>query len=126
MYKMKKSILIVDDSESIRELVGRILENANYNVYKSINGKDALDTLAEMDQLVSLIITDLFMPVMDGFGFVKEIRNDDKFRFTPILMLTTESHMEKKLEAKKAGVTGWMVKPFEEEKLLKIVHKIIR
>ncbi|MEL7145905.1 MAG: response regulator [Bacteroidota bacterium] len=123
---MKKSILIVDDSESIRELVGKILENADYTVYKAINGRDALDTLAEMDHLVSLIITDLFMPVMDGFGFINEIRNDDKYRFTPILMLTTESHMEKKLEAKKAGVTGWMVKPFEENKLLKIVHKVIR
>ena len=123
---MKKSILVVDDSESIRELVGKILENADYRVYKSINGRDALDTLAEMDHLVSLIITDLFMPVMDGFGFINEIRNDEKYKFTPILMLTTESNMEKKLEAKKAGVTGWMVKPFEEQKLLKIVHKIIR
>lgn len=123
---MKKTILIVDDSESIRELVGKILENAGYQVYKSINGKDALDNIVNIKEPISLIITDLFMPVMDGFGFIGEIRNDEKYRFTPILMLTTESNMEKKIEAKKAGVTGWMVKPFQEDKLLKIVHKIIR
>lgn len=123
---MKKTILIVDDSESIRELVGKILENAGYQVYKGINGKDALDTIVTIEDPISLIITDLFMPVMDGFGFIKEVRNNEDFRYVPILMLTTESNMEKKLEAREAGVTGWMVKPFEEEKLLKIVHKIIR
>jgi len=126
MSKMKKTILIVDDSESIRELVGKILENAGYLVYKSIHGEDALENLTRINESISLIITDLFMPVMDGFGFINEIRNDEQYQFTPILMLTTESNMEKKLEAKKAGVTGWMVKPFEEDKLLKIVHKIIR
>ena len=123
---MKKTILIVDDSESIRELVGKILQNAGYQVYKGINGKDALDNMASIKEPISLFITDLIKPVMDGFGFINEIRNNEDYKFTPILMLTTESNMEMKLEAKKAGVTGWMVKPFEEQKLLKIVHKIIR
>ena len=126
MSNMKKTILIVDDSESIRELVGKILQNAGYQVYKGINGRDALDNMIDIKEPISLFITDLFMPVMDGFGFINEIRGDDKYQFTPILMLTTESNMEMKLEAKKEGVTGWMVKPFEEEKLLKIVNKLIR
>ncbi len=123
---MKKTILIVDDSESIRELVAKILENAGYNVFRGVNGKDGLDVLRTIENQVSLVITDLFMPVMDGFGLINEIRNDEKYLYTPILMLTTESNMEKKMEAKKAGVTGWIVKPFEEAKLLKVVRKIIR
>ncbi|MEQ9403811.1 MAG: response regulator [Cyclobacteriaceae bacterium] len=123
---MKKNILIVDDSESIRELVGNSLENAGYNVVKGIHGKDGLEVLRNFDSAISLIITDLFMPEMDGIDLIKAVRKDDTYQFVPILMLTTESQAEKKLEGKKAGATGWMVKPFEEGKLLRIVKKVIR
>jgi two-component system chemotaxis response regulator CheY len=123
---MKRNILIVDDSESIRELVGNTLENAGYKVFKGINGKDGVECLHKIDETISLIITDLFMPVMDGIELIKEVRLSDEYKYVPILMLTTESNLDKKMEAKDAGVTGWMVKPFAEDKLLKIVHKVIR
>lgn len=123
---MKKNILIVDDSESIRELVGNSLENAGYNVVKGINGKDGIEVLKAYEDTVSLIITDLFMPEMDGIDLIKEVRKDSTYQFVPILMLTTESQAEKKLEGKRAGATGWMVKPFEEGKLLRIVNKVLR
>lgn len=123
---MKKNILIVDDSESIRELVGNSLENAGYNVVKGVHGKDGLEVLRNFDSTISLIITDLFMPEMDGIDLIKEVRKDHLYQFVPILMLTTESQSDKKLEGKKAGATGWMVKPFEEGKLLRIVKKVIR
>jgi len=123
---MKKNILIVDDSESIRELVGNSLENAGYSVVKGVNGKDGIHQLKSYPDTISLIITDLFMPEMDGIDLIREVRKDDTYRYIPILMLTTESQAEKKLEGKRAGATGWMVKPFEEGKLLSIVKKVIR
>ena len=123
---MKRNILIIDDSESIRELIGYTLENAGYIVHKAVNGKDGVESLQKIGETISLIITDLFMPEMDGIDLIKKVRADDNYQFVPIIMLTTESHIEKKLEAKKAGVTGWMVKPFEQETLLKIVHRVIR
>ncbi len=123
---MKKTILIVDDSESIRELVGNSLEKAGYDVLKGVNGKDGFKVLKESEITISLVITDLFMPEMDGIDLIKEVRKDPTYQFVPILMLTTESQAEKKLEGKKAGATGWMVKPFEEGKLLRIVKKVIR
>ena len=123
---MKKNILIVDDSESIRELVGNSLEKAGYSVIKGVNGKDGIEVLKSFNDTVSLIITDLFMPEMDGIDLIREVRKDSQYKFVPILMLTTESQAEKKLEGKKVGATGWMVKPFEEGKLLRIVKKVIR
>lgn len=123
---MQKKILIVDDSESIRELVGSTLEQAGYKVYKGVNGKDGLERLKTLDDTISLVITDLFMPIMDGLDLIRNVRKMDEYKFVPILMLTTESHIDKKMEGKKAGVTGWMVKPFEEDRLLRIVRKILR
>lgn len=123
---MEKNILIVDDSESIRELVNVTLTDAGYTVYKGINGIDGLEQLKKIEGRVALIITDLFMPEMDGLQLIKEIRKDDKYKYVPILMLTTESQMEKKLVAKKEGVTGWIEKPFDQERLMKIVQKVIR
>ena len=121
---MGKNILVVDDSESIREVVSFTLENEGYNVKVGNDGTDALKHFN--GDPIDLVITDLHMPEMDGIDMIRAIRNIEEFKYTPILMLTTESHMDKKVEAKKAGVTGWMVKPFEEEKLVKIVRKIIR
>jgi len=123
---MKKNILIVDDSESIRELVSVTLKGEGYEVYKGVNGKDGVEQLKQIEGRVSLIITDLFMPEMDGLGLVREVRMLDEFKYTPILMLTTESQIEKKMVAKKEGVTGWIEKPFDQNRLLRIVQKVIR
>ena len=121
---MSKNILIVDDSESIREVVIFTLENAGYNVISAIDGLDALKKLE--GQPVDLIITDLHMPHMDGIGLIKEIRKKDTYKFIPILYLTTESQHSLKMEAKQAGATGWIVKPFMPEKLIAAIEKIVR
>lgn len=121
---MQKKILIVDDSESIREVVHFALSNANYDVKVSIDGEDALKYLD--GEPINLIITDLNMPKKNGIELIKSVRGNEAYKFTPILVLTTESHNNKKLEAKAAGATGWIVKPFVTEKLLSIVQKVIR
>lgn len=121
---MAKTILVVDDSESIRELVGFTLENAGYHVTRCINGKDALINFDKI--AVDMVITDLYMPEMNGMEFIKEIRKSDANRHIPILFLTTESQLSKKEEAKQAGATGWIVKPFVPEKLLVIVKRVLR
>jgi two-component system, chemotaxis family, chemotaxis protein CheY len=122
---MSKKVLIVDDSESILEVVGFVLENAGFEVYKGIDGVDALNVIDE-NGIVDLIITDLHMPNMDGISFIKEVRAKEEFKFTPILFLTTESQAEKKMQAKEAGATGWIIKPFVPEKLLAVISKVLR
>ncbi|MGB9747480.1 MAG: response regulator [Bacteroidales bacterium] len=121
---MAKKILIVDDSESIRELVTFTLSNEGYDVSVGINGLDALKFLDGSD--IDLIITDLYMPEMDGIAFIREVRNREHYKHIPILFLTTESQNEKKLEAKQAGATGWIVKPFVPAKLLEALNKVLR
>ncbi|NOZ47636.1 MAG: response regulator [Chlorobi bacterium] len=121
---MAKNILIVDDSESIREVVSFTLENAGNNIDKAIDGVDALKFLEKNNY--DLIITDLHMPNMDGIDLIKEVRKMEKHKFIPILFLTTESQTEKKMLAKAAGATGWIVKPFVPEKLLMAVNKVVR
>ena len=121
---MEKTILIADDSESIREVVSFTLEKAGYKVLAGVDGEDALRFLSEDG--ISLIITDLHMPVLDGIGLIKAVRSNQKYQYVPILLLTTESQAEKKAEAKEAGATGWIVKPFVAEKLLEVVRKVIR
>jgi two-component system, chemotaxis family, chemotaxis protein CheY len=120
-----KTILIADDSDSVRELVSFTLENAGYHVLVGVDGEDALKHLnsgAEID----LVLTDLHMPKLDGIGLIKSIRSKPQYQYVPILFLTTESQAEKKEEAKAAGATGWIVKPFVPEKLLATVTKVIR
>jgi two-component system chemotaxis response regulator CheY len=121
---MPKTILIVDDSESIRELVGLTLESSGYQVIKGVDGKDALRFLDGRE--LDLVITDLNMPEMDGIQLIREVRANSTYSTIPILMLTTESQATKKDEAKAAGATGWIVKPFVQEKLLQVVKKVIR
>lgn len=121
---MNKNILIVDDSESIREAVSFTLESADYQVEKAVDGQDALQKLQSGSY--QLIITDLHMPNMDGISLIKEVRAREEFRFLPILFLTTESQGTKKEEARAAGATGWIVKPFVPEKLVAVVQKLIR
>jgi len=123
---MSKSILIIDDSESIRELVGSTLEEAGYDVRRGVNGEDGLNCLREMDENVKLIITDLNMPVMDGIQLIKEVRKKGQYKYLPIIVLTTETQTMKKKEAKDVGATGWIVKPFERERLLGVIKKVIR
>lgn len=121
---MGKHVLVVDDSESIREAVGYTLESAEYQVVKANDGIDAIEKLKSNS--FSLIITDLHMPNMDGISLIKAIRANAAHQFLPILFLTTESHVAKKEEARLAGATGWLVKPFVPEKLVAVVHKLIR
>jgi two-component system, chemotaxis family, chemotaxis protein CheY len=118
---MTKSILIVDDSESIRELVSYVLNEAGYQVFIGIDGVDAQKYLD--GRKIDLIITDLNMPKLDGIELVKKVRSHTEYGFTPILLLTTESQVAKKEQAKTAGATGWIVKPFVKEKLLAVVKK---
>ena len=119
-----KTILIADDSDSVRELVSFTLENAGYKVLAGRDGQDALKHLT--GEIIDLVLTDLHMPNLDGIGLIKEIRARPEYEFVPILFLTTESQAGKKEEAKEAGATGWIVKPFVPERLLATVSKVIR
>lgn len=121
---MKKTILIADDSESVREVVSFTLQNAGYNVLIGVDGEDAQKYLDGSD--IHLVVTDLHMPKMDGIGLIKVIRGKEAYQGVPILFLTTESQAGKKEEAKAAGATGWIIKPFVAEKLLTAVQKVIR
>jgi two-component system chemotaxis response regulator CheY len=121
---MKKTILIADDSESVREVVSFTLQNAGYEVLVGVDGSDALKFLDGKE--IHLVVTDLHMPNMDGISLIKEIRSRDSYKGIPILFLTTESQAAKKEEAKAAGATGWIVKPFVADKLLSAVQKVIR
>lgn len=120
-----KKILIVDDSDSIREIVSITLINEGYDVIKSVDGNDALNKLETVNDL-DLVITDLHMPNLDGIGLIKKLRASDKFNRIPILFLTTETQMNKKIEAKEAGATGWIIKPFMPAKLIIAVKKVIK
>ncbi len=121
---MEKTILIVDDSESIREVVIFTLENAGYKVLSAVDGQDALKHLN--GNHFDLILTDLHMPNLDGIGLIKEVRKMEAYKYVPILYLTTESQQSIKMEAKQAGATGWIVKPFMPEKLIAAIGKIIK
>jgi len=121
---MSKTILIVDDSESIREVVSFTLKNEGYEVLVGIDGKDALKFLD--GKHIDLIITDLHMPEMDGIEFIKNVRTMEKYKRIPILFLTTESQASKKMEAKEAGATGWIIKPFVPAKLIAALKKVLR
>jgi two-component system chemotaxis response regulator CheY len=119
---MAKSILVVDDSPSLRQMLVMTLQEAGFSVMQGENGKDALGKLGA--QRVDLVITDLNMPVMDGITLIKNLRARTESKFTPILMLTTESSAEKKQEGKAAGATAWIVKPFDPPKLLQAVDRL--
>lgn len=119
---MAKTIMIVDDSASIRMVVGIALRGAGYEVIEAKDGKDGLDKLT--GQKVHLIISDVNMPVMDGITFVKSVKELANYRFTPIIMLTTESDESKKREGQAAGAKAWVVKPFKPEQMLGAVQKL--
>ncbi len=121
---MAKTILIVDDSESIRAVVGIALRSEGYEVIVGEDGQHGLELLIANEQ-VNLIISDLNMPRLDGIGFLKEVRKLEKFKYLPFLILTTESQETKKMEAKNSGATGWIIKPFVKEKLIAVVKKVM-
>jgi len=120
---MAKTIMVVDDSLSIRQVVGIALRQAGYDVIEGCDGADALAKLT--GQKVNLIISDVNMPNMDGISFVRELKTRPAYKFTPVLMLTTESQEDKKEQGKAAGARAWMVKPFKPDMLLAAVQKLV-
>ena len=120
---MAKTIMIVDDSASLRQDVSISLRSAGYDVLEGADGADALKKLT--GQKVHLIISDVNMPNMDGISLVKEIKKLPAYKFTPIVMLTTESADAKKSEGQAAGAKAWMLKPFNPPQLLAVVQKLV-
>lgn len=120
---MKKLIMIVDDSASLRQVVKMTLEKMGYDVLEAKDGKEALDKAK--GKKINLIITDLNMPVMDGITFIKELKKLPEHKFTPVMMLTTESQQSKMMEGKAAGAKAWLVKPFKPEQITAAIEKLI-
>ncbi|MFT5717071.1 MAG: two-component system chemotaxis response regulator CheY [Oleiphilaceae bacterium] len=117
------TILAVDDSASMRQMVSFTLKGAGYTVIEAEDGQKALDKAK--GSAVDLVLTDVNMPVMDGIELVRNLRTLPAYKFTPILMLTTESAGDKKVQGKNAGATGWLVKPFNPEQLLATIKKVM-
>lgn len=119
---MGKTILTVDDSASVRQMVAFTLRSAGYDVIEASDGQDALERLKGA---VHLVITDLNMPRVDGIELIRRIRAMPAYKYVPVIMLTTESQDEKKQAGKAAGATGWIVKPFRGEQLLLVLKKVL-
>lgn len=116
-------ILAVDDSASMRQMVAFTLKSAGHEVVEAVDGKNALDIAQK--QSFNLVLTDVNMPNMDGLTLTKELRALPSFKFTPILILTTEAGGDKKTQGKAAGATGWLVKPFNPEQLLSTIKRVL-
>jgi two-component system chemotaxis response regulator CheY len=119
---MSMTVLTVDDSRTMREMLRLALTDAGYRVVQAEDGIHGLEVLAA--EAPSVIVTDINMPRMDGFGFIEEVRSDPNYRGVPILVLTTESDAEKKNRARMAGATGWIVKPFNPVKLVDAIRRV--
>jgi len=120
---MAIKVLIVDDSASIRQVVGMTLKNAGYDVLEGVDGKDALTKLD--GRKVHLIISDVNMPNMDGITFIREMKQHPSYKFVPVIMLTTEGAEDKKKAGQEAGAKAWVVKPFQPAQMLAAVTKLI-
>jgi two-component system chemotaxis response regulator CheY len=120
---MTKQILAVDDSASMRQMVGFTLRHAGYAVIEAADGVDALNYARS--NAVDLVLTDVNMPNMDGITLVRELRQLNSYKYVPMLVLTTEAGQDKKMQGKEAGATGWLVKPFNPEKLLATIAKVL-
>lgn len=120
---MAKRILIVDDSTSVRTVCGIALREAGYEVIEASNGQEGLTRLT--GERIHLIISDVNMPVLDGIGFLKEVKRHPSYKFTPVIMLTTESGEDKKQEGRAAGAKAWIVKPFQPRIMLDAVSKLV-
>ena len=118
------SILAVDDSASMRQMVSFTLKSAGYEVVEAVDGEDAIEKTRSRD--FNLVLTDQNMPRLDGIGLTRKLRDNPKFKLTPILILTTESSDQMKQAGRAAGATGWLVKPFDPAKLIEVIGKVIR
>lgn len=119
---MSKTILTIDDSRMMREMLLMVLQGAGFNVVQAEDGVEGLEALARAAP--DLIITDINMPRMDGYGVIEGVRQDPRYRAMPILVLSTESSPEKKKRARDAGATGWIVKPFQADTLIDVVRRV--
>ena len=120
---MPKTILAVDDSASIRQMVSFTLKSAGYDVVEAVDGMDGLEKAKA--RAINLVLTDQNMPRMDGLTLIRTLRGLPQYKATPILMLTTESSDAMKTQGRAAGATGWLVKPFDPQKLMEVVKKVI-
>jgi two-component system chemotaxis response regulator CheY len=120
---MSKVILTVDDSRTMRDMLNLALVDAGFRVTQAVDGMHGLEVLRDQEP-PHVIVTDINMPKLDGFGFIEAVRKDGRFRAIPILVLTTESDTEKKNRARKAGATGWIVKPFDPLKLVEAIRRV--
>ncbi len=119
---MTKTVLTIDDSRTMRDMLLLALEDAGFTVIQAVDGVEGLETLAARG--ADVVITDINMPRMDGFGVIEGVRADPNHRATPVLVLTTESDADKKARARAAGATGWIVKPFDPAKLVDAVRRV--
>jgi two-component system chemotaxis response regulator CheY len=119
-----KTIMTVDDSASLRQMIGVVLRGGGYEVVEAVDGMDALSKLK--GQELQLFLTDVNMPNMDGLEFTRQLRAMPQYKFIPIVLLTTESHTDKKQQGKAAGATAWIIKPFDPDQLLAVVKKVMR
>jgi two-component system chemotaxis response regulator CheY len=120
---MKKRILAVDDSPSVRQMVKLTLSGAGYDIVEAGDGAEGLSKARA--NVLDMVVTDLNMPVMNGLGLIRELRKLPAYRGVPILFLTTESDPEMKQQAKAAGATGWITKPFQQDQLVAVVRKVL-
>ena len=120
---MGKVILVVDDSSSMRQVVGMALKGGGYDVIEACDGKDALTKLG--GQKIHLVVSDVNMPNMDGITFVREMKKIAAYKFVPVIMLTTEGSDEKKKAGQEAGAKAWVIKPFQPQQLLAVVSKLL-
>jgi two-component system, chemotaxis family, chemotaxis protein CheY len=120
---MNKTILIVDDSSSLRTVVALALKRASYDVIEAVDGQDGLEKLD--GRKINLIVSDVNMPRMDGIEFVKQVKQHPRYKFTPVIMLTTEGQDAKKEQGRAAGAKAWIVKPFSPPVLLDAVSKLV-
>lgn len=121
---MSKTVLTIDDSRTMREMLNHALVEAGYRVIQAVDGVDGLEVLQANAGMVDVVITDINMPRLDGFGVIEGVRANPDHRATPILVLTTESDAEKKNRARQAGATGWIVKPFDPTKLIDAIERV--
>jgi two-component system chemotaxis response regulator CheY len=122
---MSREALVVDDSATMQEMVSFTLSKAGFSVTRASNGKEALKSL-EGSRVFDLVVTDLNMPEMDGITFIKSLRAIGAYKFIPVLMLTTEGGDDRKSQGRAAGASGWLTKPFDPEKLIAVVKKVVR
>jgi two-component system chemotaxis response regulator CheY len=124
----EKLVLIVDDSKTVCSSVEYALSEVKCRVLKAENGKEALEVIDGVyndENIISMIICDVNMPVMDGITFLKQVKMNEKYKFIPILVSTTEIEEEKKMEGRRAGACGWLVKPFDKDQIVRVVKKFL-